>query len=70
MLKIAVLPIGQVNVDALDCIQRGLREHFFEAECSVIQHAMPVPSEAYSSSRRQYHSTLILAQMRTLFAEP
>jgi len=34
---------------------------------SVIQHAMPIPSEAYSSSRRQYHSTLILAQMRTHF---
>ena len=70
MLKIAVLPIGQVNVDVLDFIQRGLREHFREAEVSVIQHAMPIPSKAYSSSRRQYHSTLILAQMRTLFAEP
>jgi archaemetzincin len=67
MLKIAVLPIGQVNVDALDFIQCGLKEHFFEAEAYLIQPSMPMPSEAYSSSRRQYHSTLLLAQMRTHF---
>lgn len=63
MLKVAILPVGQVDVDALQFIRSGLKEAFPESEFDVLETVMPVPREAYSASRRQYHSTRILAEM-------
>lgn len=62
-LKIAILPIGQVDVGALRFIQRRLHEVFPQTEVAVLETVMPIPSEAYNTSRLQYHSTHILAKM-------
>jgi len=60
-LKVAILPVGHVDVDALKLIQSGLREIFPETEIMILETVAPVPKEAYNSSRRQYHSTKILS---------
>jgi len=63
VLKVAILPVGQVDVDALRFIQHGLREVFRRAEVTLVDTVMPIPREAYNSSRRQHHSTHILAKV-------
>jgi len=63
MLKIALLPIGQVNAEALQSVQRGLKRVFSQTEVMVLQTVMPIPREAYNLSRQQYHSTRILTEM-------
>jgi len=67
MLKIAILPIGQVNAEVLQFVQHGLNEAFLEIEVSLLQTAMPIPGGAYDHSRQQYRSTFILAQISKHF---
>jgi len=66
-LKIAILPIGQVDTEVLQSIQRGLNEALFEADTTILQTPMPIPKEAYDLSRQQYRSAFILAQMSKHF---
>jgi len=63
MLKVVILPMGQVDVDALQFIQKGLKQVFSQTEVAVLETVMPIPHEAYNLSRLQYHSTPILAKM-------
>jgi len=63
MLKVVILPMGQVDVDALQFIQKGLKQVFSQTEVVVLETVMPIPREAYNLSRLQYHSTPILAKM-------
>ena len=42
-------------------LQNGLRDVFPETEFAVAEKIMPLPRQAYNTSRQQYHSTLILA---------
>jgi archaemetzincin len=63
VLKVVILPVGQVADDVLQFIQRGLKEVFRETEVAVLETVMPIPDRAYNLSRRQYHSTYILAKM-------
>jgi len=62
-LKVVILSIGQVDVEALRFVQRGLKQVFPKAEVVVHETVMPIPSKAYNSFRRQYHSTHILAKI-------
>jgi archaemetzincin len=68
ILKITILPIGQVNIEVLQFVQHGLNEAFFEIEVSVLQTAMPILGEAYDLSRQQYNSTFVLGQMSKHFS--
>jgi len=63
VLKVAILPIGQVDKEALQFIQHGLKDVFPETEVILLETVMPIPREAYNSSRQQYHSTNILIKM-------
>jgi len=44
-------------------MQGHLKEVFPQTEVAVLETVMPIPREAYDSSRRQYHSTHILAKV-------
>jgi len=55
------LSVGQVDYEALKSIQFGLRAVFPETVVMIPEAVMQVPSEAYNSSRRQYHSTKTLS---------
>lgn len=63
MLKIFLLQIGQVNVDALQFLRRGLKQEFPQTEVTVLETVMPILREAYNSFRQQYHSTHLLTKM-------
>jgi len=63
VLKIVILPVGQVAADVLKSIQSGLKDIFPKIEVDVLKTVMAIPREAYNSSRRQYHSTYILAKV-------
>jgi len=63
-MKVFILSIGQVDLDCLRFVQRGLREVVSEVEVEVLETVMPVPEEAYSPSRHQYSSTRISTKMR------
>lgn len=67
MLRIAILPIGQVNTEVLQFVQHGLNEAFFEVEVSILQTEMSIYGKALDLSRQQYRSALILAQMSKHF---
>jgi len=60
-LKIIVLGVGEVDLAILRMLQNGLRDVFPETEFAVAEKIMPLPRQAYSTTRRQYHSTHILA---------
>jgi len=66
-LKIIILPVGQVPIDVLQFIKQGLKEIFLNIEAVLHETSMPLPSEAYNSSRRQYYSTRILTKIRNTF---
>jgi len=61
-LKVVILAVGSVDTEVLRFIQRGLKELFPQAEVAVLETVLPIPSEAYDSFRRQYHSTHILTK--------
>jgi len=63
MLKLVILPIGQVALNVLQVIQRRLSKVFPNAEATVLETIMPIPSDAYNPSRQQYHSACILAKV-------
>jgi len=62
-LKITILPVGQVAGDVLQAIQNGFGEIIPETQVTILEAAMPIPSQTYNSSRRQYHSTPILRKI-------
>ena len=62
-MKVAILPVGQADVETLRSIQNGLIVALPETEVKVLETAMPVPKEAYDSPRRQCHSTKVLSAL-------
>jgi len=63
-MKIAILRIGSVDMDVVESIQRELCDKFLGTTCEILEHAMPVPQDAYNVSRHQYHSSSILARIQ------
>jgi len=63
MFKVGILPIGQVNINALQFLQHGLTTVFPEIEADVLKTVMPIPKEAHNPYREQYLSTRVLAKM-------
>jgi len=62
-LKITILAIGQVDLDALAAIQDGLKRVLPESEYATLGEPMRLPKHTYNASRRQYHSTQILSEI-------
>ena len=63
-MRIAVLRIGNVDNVATNSIRTGLCRIFPDTICVVLEDIMPIPRDAYSSTRKQYNSSSILAKMR------
>jgi len=62
-MKILVLPVGEVDRRFLNEIQRGLSEVFPRSVCWVSGYVLSLSSEAYSPSRRQYRSDMVLSEI-------
>jgi len=63
-MRIAILRIGSVDKDVIENIQKSLCNVFPGASCEILEHTMPILQDAYNRSRRQYHSSSILARIR------
>ncbi len=62
-MKITILPIGSVKRNLLESIAKSLSTVFSGAFCEILETAMLPPQYAYNTSRNQYHSSLILANI-------
>jgi len=62
-LKITILRVGEVDFESLRILQNGLRDVFPQTEFEIAEKTIPLPRQAYSTSRQQYHSTHILAKI-------
>ena len=65
-LRIAVLRVGAVDKAVAQSIGIDLCKIFPETACAVFEEAMPIPQDAYSSTRHQYDSSRILARIPDL----
>jgi archaemetzincin len=63
-MRIAILRIGSVDRKVLEGIRKSLCDIFPGASCDILEPTMPTPEKAYNSSRRQFHSSNILAKIR------
>lgn len=68
MMKIAILPLGQVDPLVLGDIQENLNTVLSNTTTALISETIQLPEEAYAKSRQQYRSNLILGAIRD-FAE-
>jgi archaemetzincin len=62
-LRIAILRIGTVDKAVTQSVQDGLCKVFPRSVCVILEKVMPIPQDAYSSTRRQYNSSRILVRM-------
>jgi len=58
--------VGQVYVKALEHLKSKLSTVFPETTCTVLEETLPLPQKAFNQLRRQYHSSVILAEIRGL----
>lgn len=68
MDRIGILPIRQVDSEILSRAQESLSTIFTEAKVTIVTEAMSLPREAFSRTRKQYRSDIILAAIR-IYAE-
>jgi archaemetzincin len=61
-LKVTILQIRQVDIEALQFIREELKKIFPKTEVSILETIMPIPKESYDLFRRQYNSTHILTE--------
>jgi archaemetzincin len=59
-LNIIVLPVGEIEQKILNTLRDTLVKVFSGSFCNVPSFSLPVPKEAFNTSRRQYDSTRIL----------
>lgn len=64
MKPIILIPLGEVNIDLLSRLKNGLSE-VFDTRVSILPHPIQPPLNAYNARRRQYHSTIILDNIRS-----
>jgi len=65
-LRIAILRIGTVDKAVIQVVRNGLHKVFPKTVCTVVEEIMPIPQDAYSSTRKQHNSSRILASMSDL----
>lgn len=54
-------------MEVLGSIQRNLCNVFPEATCRILEYTMPIPQDAYNSSRHQCYSSSILAKIQDYY---
>lgn len=59
-MKIRILRIGKVDADVIDRIQENLNTVFFNTKCALLPESMILPKEAFSRTRKQYRSDIVL----------
>jgi len=64
MDRIGILPIGQVDSEMLSRVQESLSTIFTEAKVAITTEALSIPREAFSTTRKQYRSDIMLATIR------
>ena len=63
-MRIEILRIGSVDMTVLESIRKSLCAVFPGVSCEILESMMPIPEDAYKSSRHQYNSSNILAKIR------
>jgi archaemetzincin len=64
-MKIAILPIGQVDSYVVNRIQENLNMIFPRATCTLITDTLPIPEEAFNKARQQYRSDSISSKVKS-----
>jgi archaemetzincin len=64
MMGIGILPVGKTDSDILNRIAENLRIVFKESEIAITLEILPIPEEAFSKTRQQYRSDIILNAVR------
>ncbi len=62
-MHIAILQIREVDGDVLEKIRSELCNIYPETNCFILDDVMPIPSGSYNEKRRQFCSSLILAEI-------
>ena len=65
-MRIGILPIGETDSEVLNRIAENLKTVFTEAEITLATEALAVPEEAFSKTRQQYRSDIILNAVRSI----
>ena len=65
VMKIGILPVGEIAPDVLLGVQQGLVKTFPDIACTIIKRVMPVPKLAFDKKRNQYSSSVILNEIRS-----
>jgi archaemetzincin len=68
-MKIGILRVGKVDLYVVDRIQENLNMAFPNTLCKLIDKMLPIPTEAFESTRQQYRSDVILSKIRSLAAK-
>ena len=67
-MKIAILRLGQVDLGVINSIQENLDTILSDTKITLTAETLPLPEEAYSKTRQQYRSDIILSAVKN-FAE-
>ena len=68
-MSITILRIGSVDNEILESIREAICNICPGVSCRILETVMPIPESAYNSSRRQFRSSNILAEIRQLAKE-
>ena len=63
------MQVGKVEPILVNDIQSGLNSVFVNADTTLMAETLPVPEEAYSDTRRQYRSDIILGAVHSFGQE-
>jgi archaemetzincin len=67
-MEIGILRVGPVDSEVVSGIQESLDTIFADTKTTLIAETLPLPEEAYATTRKQYRSDIILGAIRN-FAE-
>jgi archaemetzincin len=68
-MKIGLLSVGQVDPQVLNYLAGALVKVFPDTSFSVASQTLPLNQKAYSKTRKQYNSNLLLADLRVYAAK-
>jgi len=63
-MKIGILRVGQIDMQAISRIQESLNSIFAGSESEVINEEMSLPEGAFNETRKQYDSDTILKKVK------
>jgi len=69
-MTLAILPVGQVDLDILDTVRKGLARAIPESTSKIARNVLAIPKEAYNPVRHQYRSSVVLTKISRCAARP